>query len=134
MLNRRKFVASGLAAGVAAGGLPRMAMAAERADVVIIGAGLSGLHAATLLKEQGYKVIVLDANNRIGGRVHTVDTVDGPIDVGASQIGRGYARVLDTCQKLGLKLIPEDRDLLTFGTYYRGGWVDNKTWNRTRST
>lgn len=128
MLNRRKFVASGLAAGVAAGGLPRMAMAAERADVVIIGAGLSGLHAATVLQEQGYKVVVLDANNRIGGRVHTVDTVDGKIDVGASQIGRGYARVLDTCQKLGLKLIPEDRDLLTFGTHFRGTWVDNKTW------
>lgn len=128
MFDRRKFIASGIAIGAATGLAPGMAFAAERSDVVIIGAGLSGLNAASILKEQGYKVVVLDANNRIGGRVHTVDTADGKIDVGASQIGRGYARVLDTCQKLGLKLIPEDRDLLTFGTHYRGSWIDNKTW------
>jgi len=128
MLNRRKFVASGVAAGVAAGFAPGMAFAAERADVIVIGAGLSGLNTAMILKEQGYKVLVLDANTRIGGWVLTVDTVDGKTDVGASQIGRGYARVLDMVQKLGLKLIPEDRDLLTFGSYFRETWIDNKTW------
>ena len=127
MLNRRHVIAAG-AASAAALALPRMAFAAARADVVIIGAGLSGMHAAEMLIDLGMKVIVLDANSRVGGRVQTIQTVDGPIDVGASQIGRGYARVLDAVSRYGLKLIPEDRDLLPFGGYYKGTWVDPKTW------
>jgi monoamine oxidase len=124
MLTRRTFIASGAAAAF----VPGMALAAARTDVAIIGAGLSGMNAAMILREQGYKVVVLEADIRVGGRVETVDTADGPLDVGASQIGRGYARVLDMCQRLNLKLIPEDRDLLTFGGYLHGQWVDPKSW------
>jgi monoamine oxidase len=105
-----------------------MALAASRTDVVVIGAGLSGMNTAMMLREQGYKVVVLEAGSRVGGRVETVETANGPVDVGASQVGRGYARVLDMCQKLNLRLIPEDRDLLTFGGYLQGQWVDAKTW------
>jgi len=126
-LNRRQFLYSGVAVGAAIG-MPRMALAAEKADVVIIGAGLSGLRSAEMLVEQGLKVVVLDANTRVGGRVQTVQTADGPIDVGASQVGRGYARVLDACQRHGLKLISEDRDLLTFGSHFSGEWIDGKNW------
>lgn len=124
MITRRTFVASSVAATL----VPRMALAASRTDVVVIGAGLSGMNAAMMLREQGYKVVVLEADSRPGGRVETVDTVNGPVDVGASQVGRGYARVIDMCQKLNLRLIPEDRDLLTFGAYLQGQWVDTKTW------
>lgn len=127
MFSRRTLLGTGaLAAGALA--LPRMALAAEQADVVIIGAGLSGLHSAELLRDLGMKVIVLEASERIGGRVQTVQTVDGPVDVGASQIGRSYARVLDACQRYGLKLVSEDRDLLSFGAWIKGTWVDPKTW------
>lgn len=128
MLSRRHLLAAS-AAGAATLALPRMALAAEQADVVIIGAGLSGLHSASILSELGMKVIVLEANDRVGGRVQTVQTMDGPIDLGASQIGRGYARVLDACQRYGLKLVPEDRDLLTFGGYHKETWIDPKTWD-----
>lgn len=128
--NRRRFVGSGLLAGAALG-LPRMALAAEKADVVIIGAGLSGLRSAEMLAEQGMKVLVLDANTRVGGRMQTVQTVDGPIDVGASQVGRGYARVIDACQRHGLKLVSEDRDLLPFGSHFSGTWIDGKGWSES---
>ncbi|MBT0667188.1 FAD-dependent oxidoreductase [Novosphingobium profundi] len=127
MITRRAILAAG-AAGTAVLALPRMAFAAEQSDVIILGAGLSGLHAAELLAQVGMKVTVLEARERVGGRVETVQTVDGPIEVGASQIGRGYARVLDACERYGLKLIPEDRDLLAFGGYFNGQWIDPKTW------
>jgi len=46
----------------------------EKKCVVIIGAGASGIAAATRLYENGIEdIIVLEAENRIGGRVHTID-------------------------------------------------------------
>ena len=76
MLNRRELIATG-AASAAALALPRMAHAAERADVVIVGAGLSGMHAAELLIDLGMKVIVLDANSRVGGRAPAFSVASG---------------------------------------------------------
>jgi monoamine oxidase len=127
MYSRRQFITTATAlAGAAA--LPRRSRAAEKTDVIVIGAGLAGLNAASLLIEQGQRVVVLEAANQVGGRVRTHSSVDGPIDVGASQIGRSYARVIDRCRQLGLNLIPEDRDLLTFGSHYQGSWIDNAKW------
>jgi len=53
--------------------VPRLAIAGSptRPDVVIIGAGIAGLEAARTLAEQGITFVLIDANNRIGGRVHT---------------------------------------------------------------
>ncbi len=46
--------------------------AATESDVVIIGAGLSGLYAAMLLEESGYSVSVIEGRDRIGGRLYTL--------------------------------------------------------------
>jgi len=57
----------------------------EHADAIIVGAGVAGLTAARLLQEQGLTVIVLEARDRVGGRVHTMR--DGRVtDLGASWI------------------------------------------------
>lgn len=41
-------------------------------DVIVIGAGISGLYAALLLSRQGKKVSILEARDRTGGRIHTI--------------------------------------------------------------
>lgn len=52
--------------------------------IVIVGAGLSGISAAAKLMENGYNdIVILEAENRIGGRVETVPFDGGFIDMGA---------------------------------------------------
>jgi protoporphyrinogen oxidase len=55
--------------------------ASETADVVIVGAGISGLAAAFELRE--LRVLVLERADRVGGRVRTVMTSGGAVDLGA---------------------------------------------------
>ncbi|MGX1583286.1 flavin monoamine oxidase family protein [Microbacterium sp. NPDC055502] len=57
----------------------------ERVDTVVVGAGVAGLTAARLLQDAGRTVVVLEARDRVGGRVHT-DRTDGATDLGASWI------------------------------------------------
>ena len=58
---------------------------ARDCDVVVIGAGASGLAAARALADAGRHAIVLEARDRIGGRIHTADVPDlgAPVELGA---------------------------------------------------
>lgn len=55
-------------------------------DIVIIGAGISGLAAAQELRSNGKEVVVLEANNRIGGRIYSHNSWGSALDLGASWI------------------------------------------------
>lgn len=56
-----------------------------RGHTIIVGAGMAGLAAADRLADQGERVTVLEARNRLGGRIHSVRTWGGiTLDVGAS--------------------------------------------------
>ena len=57
----------------------------EYHDIIVIGAGMAGLAAADELNEK-YSVLVLEARDRIGGRIWTDDSLGMPIDLGASWI------------------------------------------------
>lgn len=69
-----------------------MAAPPQDADAVIIGAGLAGLTATRLLADAGYRVVLLEADDGVGGRVRT-DVVDGfRLDRGFQQFNPAYPR------------------------------------------
>lgn len=73
--------------------------------VICIGSGLSGLAAAHRLKKKGWNVLVLEARDRIGGRVFSHQFNDKHvIELGAEWVGASHSRMLELCDQFGLKL------------------------------
>ena len=63
-------------------------------EVCIVGGGLAGLTAARRLSQAGQSVVVLEARNRVGGRVWTRNASSGvPVDMGATFIGPDHDRM-----------------------------------------
>lgn len=92
-------------AGVAALGAiaPIGLRAQSKQQVVVIGAGLSGLHTALLLEEQGFDVQVIEGRMRSGGRLKTLYDVPGTPEAGGNGFGAGYARVHDAARRYGVE-------------------------------
>ncbi|WP_067186367.1 flavin monoamine oxidase family protein [Microtetraspora niveoalba] len=75
-------------------------------DVIVVGAGLAGLQAALALQEAGLDVLVLEAADRVGGRVRSLDGPTGVEEAGAVNIGDGYTRLLGHVRAAGLDREP----------------------------
>lgn len=72
----------------------------NHAQVIVIGAGLSGLTAASELHRQGIDVIVLEASSNVGGRVSSATTKLGShLDLGGQWIGHGHHRITALVEK-----------------------------------
>lgn len=74
-------------------------------DVAVIGAGISGLMAALILEEQGCRVRVLEAQDRTGGRIHSMRQLGDNAEAGATYIGAGYGRFMGLCERFSIPLI-----------------------------
>jgi monoamine oxidase len=121
-LTRRGLIGTA-AATAAATALPAHASAATKtrkasaqadaqADVVVVGAGLAGLTAARDLVAAGKSVIVLEARDRVGGRVHNLDLGGGVItEAGAEFIGPTQDRIAALAKDVGVD---------TYATYSTG--------------
>lgn len=73
-------------------------------DAVVVGSGLSGLAAAQELTNANKTFIVLEARDRVGGRVYAKKLPSGRgVEMGAEFIGPTQDRVIDTVHKLGLE-------------------------------
>ena len=76
-------------------------------DVAVLGAGLAGLSAARDLKRSGADVIVLEARDRVGGRVEAVTLPDGrTVQAGGEVFGPGHTAYADLVEELGLAVEP----------------------------
>ncbi|BCW68987.1 NAD(P)/FAD-dependent oxidoreductase [Arthrobacter sp. NicSoilB8] len=79
-------------------------------DVVIVGAGPSGLTAARQLKKAGLSVAVLEARDRVGGRTWT-DTIDGAmLEIGGQWVSPDQTALLALIEDLGLQTYSRYRD------------------------
>jgi monoamine oxidase len=110
---RRRLLEAGLAGGAVAATLPTTAAFAaskkvKRADVVVVGAGFSGLAAARALVAQGHKVVVLEARDRVGGRTQNASIAGGRAiaEVGGEFVGPTQDRILALAKAVGVSTFP----------------------------
>lgn len=81
------------------------------ADVLVLGAGIAGLAAACTLTDKGLSVIVLEARNRVGGRMWTDASLGIPLDLGASWIhGVNGNPITKLAKDFGIKTLPTNGD------------------------
>ena len=82
------------------------------ADVIVIGGGLAGLRAAADLVAGGADVVVLEARDRVGGRVWSHHFADGQVaERGAEFIDGSHTEVIALTRRLGLQLSTRDNNL-----------------------
>jgi monoamine oxidase len=93
----------------------------DPSDVLIIGGGIAGLCAARHLTEAGRRVTLLEARDRLGGRILTQHTAQYPVELGAEFIHGRPEEILSLAAEGGIPFVPVQ------GNYCRkanGAWVD----------
>ena len=123
--SRRDFLRSlgATAAGLVAA--PAVFTQRQQKHCVVVGAGFAGLAAAYKLKNAGWKVTVLEARDRIGGRVfsHKFLGTDLICELGAEWVGESHERIKALCHDFNIPLQKHQFEdyLLRDGRVYRPG-------------
>jgi monoamine oxidase len=104
------------------------------AHVIVLGAGFAGLAAAKYLTSKNIKVTVLEAQNRVGGRVHSY-TIPGEnlvVELGAEWVGNSHTRIQELCSQFKLELQNNqfETHLIYKGKYHgKGQWKYSDAWD-----
>lgn len=95
---------------------------------IVVGAGISGLAAASALRAKGWEVSVIEARDRIGGRIHTDRSLGGiPMELGAQWIhGSEGNPLVAVARKAGAKLATSERERQRLYNF-RGEFVGDAT-------
>lgn len=104
-LSRRDFLISSAATSFASLAPGVHAAGNGQPDVIVIGAGLSGLETALTLEENGFKVLVLEGRRRIGGRLYTLFDLPGHPEAGGNTVSNAYGRTLAAAQRNGVEIV-----------------------------
>ncbi|WP_343670802.1 NAD(P)/FAD-dependent oxidoreductase [Chitinophaga sp.] len=76
--------------------------------IMIVGGGLSGLSLAYFLAKRNRSFTILEASNRLGGRIHTIEGVNGtPIEMGATWFSDLHPALRALIEDLGLYTFPQ---------------------------
>lgn len=109
-------------------------MPPDTKSVLVIGAGMAGLAAARSLADAGWPVRVIEARNRIGGRVHTTRDWGAPLEMGASWIhGTTNNPLVELAQQVHADVATTDYDdstKLVIDPRLRPLTFEPKTWRR----
>ena len=73
-------------------------------DIVIIGGGFSGLLIAYFLQKEGMNPQILEARNRLGGRIYTLRSDDAHIEMGATWLGKKHHHLVDLLDDFGIDI------------------------------
>jgi monoamine oxidase len=139
MLSRRKFIRN-----VALGGGGLLLGAESFANfsgpkkprVIIIGAGFAGLAAAYKLHQRKIDFVILEARDRIGGRVfsHTIDADEKlVVELGGEWVGKSHKRMIELCDEFKLRLFDNymNSRLIYKGEYFdKGKWGFSAAWEK----
>lgn len=77
-------------------------------NCIIIGGGVSGLYLAYLLSKKNINVTILEASQRLGGRIQTIEgMMETPLELGATWFSDMHSNLLELIKELGLQKYPQ---------------------------
>ena len=132
-ISRRGLLRGGLATGAAVAaatftreGEGAFAQRQGRSPILVVGAGIAGLTAAYRLRQGGVRADIIEATNRVGGRIRTIPKVAGTLisaELGGEFIDTGHTTLISLATELGLRAIDlvEAQRGLVKDTFFLGG-------------
>lgn len=104
------------------------AQGTKKPSAIVLGAGLSGLYSALLLEAKGFSVTVLEARDRVGGRVYTLDNLPGKPESGGQSFNSQYQRLLNLAQNLQVPVESSSESESKQLLYVRGRAILSSDW------
>lgn len=75
-------------------------------DVIVVGAGIAGIAAAHALQRAGRQVVILEADDAVGGRMRSIEHDNCVVDLGAQFTSAGYHTLHTLAEEVGVRIAP----------------------------